>query len=86
MKEFVLLITPAEAVKLSEQSGSFLPVGHSAMEIAEYCTRYFNNLYSDCDPDWNYFCMIQAVFEAGRVQGIREERKRRTEGRTSYGV
>lgn len=77
MREFALLITPAEAVKLSEQSNSFVPMGHRAMEIAEYCTRYFQDRYSNCDPDWNYFCMIQAVFEAGRVQGIREERSRR---------
>lgn len=61
MREFALLITPAEAVKISEQSNNFVPMGHSAMEIAEYCTR----------------CMIQAVFDAGRIQGIREERNRR---------
>lgn len=77
MREFALLITPAEAVRLSEQSNDFVPMGHSALEVAEYCSRHFHEQYSGSDTDWNYFCMIQAVFNAGRIQGIREERSRR---------
>lgn len=77
MREFALLITPDEAVKLSIQSGNFVPMGHRAVEIAEYCSRYFLDRYSDSDPKWLSFCVIQAVFDAGRIQGIREERRRR---------
>ena len=75
MKEYQLLVTPEEAVRLSDHSWPY-SYGH-ASKIASYCKDAFREMYTDSDPMWNYACMIQAVFEAGRIQGIREERNRR---------
>lgn len=75
MKEFIMLVTPEEAVSLSEYSVA--NSGKSAMQIANHCKQAFKTMYSGADPAFNYLCMVQAIFEAGRIQGIREERNRR---------
>ena len=75
--QFVPRITPAEALRLSGQSGDFLDIGYTAREIAEFCEAYFSGRYADSDPCFRYFCTMQTVFAAGRIQGIREERSRR---------
>lgn len=75
--QFVSRITPAEALKFSGQEGEFIDIGRKATEIAQYCEVFFLNHYSDGDPLFRHFCTMQAVFNAGRIQGIREERSRR---------
>lgn len=77
--QFVSRITPAEALKFSGQEGEFIDIGRKAAEIAQYCEVFFLNHYSDGDPLFRHFCTMQAVFNAGRIQGIREERSRRKE-------
>lgn len=75
MKEFIMLISPEEAVNLSEHS--FAETRRPAIEIANHCKKAFQRAHIDADPAFNYVCMVQAIFEAGRIQGIREERNRR---------
>ena len=75
MKEYLLLVSPEEAVRLAEHSWPYSYC--HAREIAEYSEAAFKKMFSEADPRFNYLCMIQAVFEAGRIQGIREERSRR---------
>lgn len=75
--QFVPRITPAEALRLSGQSGDFLDIGHAAQDVATFCDAYFSGRYADSDPRFRDFCTMQALFNAGRIQGIREERSRR---------
>ena len=75
--QFVSRITPAEALRFSGQSGDFLDTGYTAREVAEFCDAYFSGRYADSDPRFRDFCIMQALFNAGRIQGIREERIRR---------
>lgn len=77
VSQFVPRITPAEALRLSGQSGDFLDTGYTAREVAEFCEAYFSGRYADSDPRFRDFCTMQALFNAGRIQGIREERSRR---------
>lgn len=75
--QFVSRITPAEALRFSGQSGDFLDIGHAAQDVATFCDAYFSDRYADSDPRFRDFCTMQALFNAGRIQGIREERIRR---------
>lgn len=75
--QFVPRITPAEALRFSGQSGDFLDIGHTAQDVADFCDAYFSGRYADSDPRFRDFCTMQALFNAGRIQGIREERSRR---------
>lgn len=77
VSQFVPRITPAEALRFSGQSGDFLDTGYTAREVAEFCDAYFSGRYADSDPRFRDFCTMQALFNAGRIQGIREERSRR---------
>ena len=77
MNEYIARVTPVEALRLSDQDGNFIECGEQASEIAAFCESYFRQKYSDSSPDFRDFCSAQAVFNAGRIQGIREERSRR---------
>lgn len=77
MKEIIMLVTPEEAVKLSDHSWPY--TYGSAVGTYNAINRIINEEYSDTDPSFNKLCAVQATFEAGRIQGIREERQRRKE-------
>lgn len=77
MNEYIARVTPVEALRLSDQDGNFIECGEQASEIAAFCESYFRQKYSDSSPDFRDFCSAQAVFNAGRIQGVREERSRR---------
>lgn len=77
MKNYIALVSPVEALLLSDQDGNFIECGEQASEIAAFCESYFRQKYSDSSPDFRDFCSAQAVFNAGRIQGVREERSRR---------
>lgn len=85
MNEYIARVTPVEALRLSDQDGNFIECGEQASEIAAFCESYFRQKYSDSSPDFRDFCSAQAVFNAGRIQGVREERSRR-KSRTSAAV
>lgn len=82
MKDYTLLITPDEAVTLAIHAFA-VSYGH-AKKIADCSAAAFNKRYGDGDPRFAQLCTIQAIYEAGRIQGIREERRRRKgKGRTA---
>ena len=67
------LVTPEEAVKLSLK---FSGVGTAdiAMKIAE---EYYRNTTDIKDGLFKLGFLYSTLYEAGRLQGIREERRRR---------
>ena len=66
------LITTAEALELSEHIK--LPETYIANELfSAFEKRHGSALLSR----WNLACTVAFVYDAGRVQGIREERARR---------
>ena len=72
------LVPPELAVKL----GNFCTVQHIEIceEISEeYCRKYPDRLKATTKGDFFFdlACLMSTIWNAGRVQGIREERKKR---------
>lgn len=65
-----VLFTPKEAVQISRYQGAL-----GTIDIVQEVEKAWGHQYDD--PQWNYYCMLSAIFEAGYIQGKREERKRR---------
>lgn len=71
-----LLVTPQEAVKLSWNYEPFDELNVIRELFSEYVKSHADK--KDALGDEVYvFCLLQAVWHAGRIQGKREERKRR---------
>ena len=67
-----LLISPEEAVTLSRERTI------SDIRIAEAIEKIHIAEYSnDDDVRWVYLTLLSTIWNAGRVQGIREERQKR---------
>ena len=77
MKNYVALVSPIEALLLSDRTNDFIDMGEQAGEIEAFCRSYFRLKYGDSSRDFRDFCSAQALFNAGRIQGVREERSRR---------
>ena len=77
MEKYVALVSPIEALLLSDRTNDFIDMGEQAGEIEAFCRSYFRLKYGDSSRDFRDFCSAQAVFNAGRIQGVREERSRR---------
>lgn len=77
MNKTELLITPAEAIRLSHTRTI------SDFDIVKDLTAEFEkDLTADADDvkenQWFYsMCLLSAIWNAGRIQGIREERKKK---------
>lgn len=68
------LITPEEALDLFK---------HSTMEeiyrAKDLCDAYKeSDLYKDSDVRWRFFNLLSFIYGAGRIQGIREERAKKS--------
>ena len=68
------LITPQEVLDLS----------HTFTTQAMYIAKDIADLYEQKEglsyvtiDDWKFLCMISAIWEAGRINGIREERQKK---------
>lgn len=70
-KDRELLVTPEEAVRLSKKTYS-LDIC-TGTDIAKLFEKTYDKLKGE---RYQYFCMklLGTVFNAGRIQGIREER------------
>mgnify|MGYP007110841111 CR=1 FL=1 len=77
MKNYVAFVSPIEALLLSDRTNDFIDMGEQAGEIEAFCRSYFRLKYGDSSRDFRDFCSAQALFNAGRIQGVREERSRR---------
>jgi len=72
------LITPQEVLDLSH---TFTTQSiHIAKDIADFHEQKKGNSCVILD-DWNFYCMLSAIWEAGRINGIREERNNRKKNR-----
>ncbi len=67
------MITAKEAVAISTKSGTIDEI-YIAIEIIE---EYERLNFAPNDKWYNMACMYATLFEAGRIQGVREERYRR---------
>lgn len=70
-----LRITPAEAVALADLDGML-----SDLEIVQAIFEAFRPKFQKATPGGYSFvwsCYYAALFHAGRIQGVREERARR---------
>lgn len=72
-------VTQQEAVEISYKHGTIDTV-ETAREIAEQ----WGNRY----PDWqfNYYCMLAAVYSAGYIKGKQDERAKRRKERANAGT
>ena len=70
------LVDPLEIVELFDRFGTSEAIADGAAifyEWQEHGKKSTDRLFDS-------LCLLGAVFEAGRIQGIREERRRRREG------
>lgn len=86
MRDFTPLVTPEEAVNLAMLSNYFVPAIPTVKGIARFSESYYYNEFTGSDHVFIHACVLYAVFEAGRVQGIREERRRKAERKKKYEV
>lgn len=73
-KEVPIMISAEEIVSICDNAGTI-----DSIDMAIAIEREFRKLESSqtCnDQKWNYYRMLATIYDAGRIQGIREERKR----------
>lgn len=74
-REKSIMVSPAEAVSLNERFGT--------MEEWYFSKEIFNewkktlNVSDIQEPEFSFFKLLSACFNAGRINGIREERAKR---------
>ena len=66
------LITAQEAVEISRRAGAIDSV-NMARDIALEWKRTSDGLRGRA---FDYWCMLASIYDAGRIQGIREQRQR----------
>ena len=70
-----LLISPQEAITIARKFGTV-----DTIDIAlELCKEWNSQTSTDIwtgHRDFSFMCMLSAIFDAGRIQGIREERQK----------
>lgn len=67
------LITPQEAAALSNKFGA----ADDIYRADDIYNEFMKLKSSESDNRWKFLCAIAAIYTAGRIQGIREERSRR---------
>lgn len=70
------LITPQEAIDLSSKYGTVESIDR-AHSIAEAVKEREDAVCFGKDPRWIYLIALGTIYDAGRIQGIREERLKR---------
>lgn len=65
------LITPQEITAIMERAGTVTDIDRALEVAAEYISR--NGAPAD-NREWHYICMLSNIYQAGRIQGIREQR------------
>ena len=69
------LITPEEIVSITGRAGTIDSINR-ARDIEQAFLEL--NKGSDCSGNkWTYYCLLSAIYDGGRIQGIREERARK---------
>ena len=73
MKFEKLLITPEEAVELSHNYATTKEIYIVKAIVEEWGEKYGRDYIHRV---FDFYCMLSAIFTAGRIQGKREERAR----------
>jgi len=68
-----LLISPAEAVAIAIDNVTMVSASRARDIIKEWIRRTSDRSSAENWPGWMY----AAIYEAGRIQGIREERQKK---------
>lgn len=76
-RDFPELITPQEIAELCSSYGTTESIERS-MNIVQ-AVRQRESKDSRNDPHWVYYVVLGTIYEAGRIQGIREERLKKKE-------
>ena len=76
-RDFPELITPQEAAELCSSYGTIESM-ERGRSIAE-AVRQSESKHGYNDPYWIYCVSLGTIYEAGRIQGIREERLKKKE-------
>ncbi|WP_028518155.1 hypothetical protein [Ruminococcus flavefaciens] len=74
-KNTPIMIVPEEIVSICDRAGTI-----DSINMARLIEQAFMELESTktChDQTWNYYRLISTIYDAGRIQGIREERAHR---------
>lgn len=79
MKDRILLTTPAEIARITDDAAFAFEMEFSGDVFHEY--KRTHKEYAD-----SFLSPLTAVYMAGRVQGIREERARRAQKKTALAV
>lgn len=68
-----LLLTPSEAVIISEK----LPIDNDTLDFMERLCSIFRGRNTELDNQTSSILCCFDIFQAGRIQGIREERRKK---------
>lgn len=79
-RDFPELITPQEAAELCSSYGTTECITRGRSIAEAVSQRESKNSYND--PHWVYYVSLGTIYEAGRIQGIREERLKRKAGKS----
>ena len=71
-----LKISPQETITLLRENGTVGTIDIVIKLCDEWHRQTSSELRKD-SKDFNFMCMLAALFDAGRIQGIREERQKR---------
>ena len=77
-RDFPELITPQEAAELCARYGTTECI-ERGRNIAEAVKQRETESGWNNDPYWIYYVSLGTIYEAGRIQGIREERLKKKE-------
>lgn len=72
-KQYPALITAEEAVRVGQAAGEC----ESIHRVTEIYHEWKKSPQFPDSPGYDFWCMLAAMYDAGRIQGIREERSRR---------
>lgn len=72
-KRMRLLIDPQEVITTARKYGTVDTVD-IAVQLRDEWNRQTNTALWNGERDFKTLCMLAAIFDAGRMQGIREER------------
>lgn len=72
-KPVTILFNPQEVVALSHKYSTT----ESMYAAFDVWAAWVRDGHKKREADWELRCMLSAIFDAGRLQGIREERARR---------
>ena len=73
--------------KVTAKKASKITCRYTSISDAEYARKIYSSVFHQKfmsegrEYDWAHFCAVATVYQAGRINGIREERERRHTGK-----